>query len=201
MKHDVLASLRAEIDAIEKADAVPAIESDPMAHMSVEGLQEAPRESEGQPHPLATDADKALKKIVSLVNASDKSQRAIRERLSREGFAEPAIEEAVARAIDYGFIDDARFTEVLIRSRVSQGRGSAGIERELSENGIVAEEVPGWPYEYPFSYDEELDRALTLLERKPPRSKNAREAAYRRLMQKGYPSGVASSAARMWSER
>ena len=148
-----------------------------------------------------TDPEAALKKIVALVNVSDRSELSIRERLKRDGFQEEAIEPAVQRALDYGFIDDARFADVLIRSRVSQGRGSAGIQRELSENGIDPDAIPGWPYEYPVSHEEEVERALGMLSRKPPRTTNMREGAYRRLMQKGYSSSVASTAARLWCER
>ena len=39
----------------------------------------------------------------------------------------------------------------------------------------------------------ELARALAVLDRRPPRAKNLRDAAYRRLVQKGYGSSVASS--------
>ena len=93
-----------------------------------------------------------------------------------------------------------RFAEVLVRSRVSQSKGSDGITRELAENGIDATDVEGWPYEFGLSYDEELDRALAYLRRKPPRSKNLREGAYRKLAQRGFPSSIASSAARMYIE-
>lgn len=142
----------------------------------------------------------ALKKIIALVNVSDRSQRGIRDRLARDGFTEPDIETAVEQAKQYGIIDDKRFAEVLVRSRISQGKGSSGIVRELAENDIDANDVPGWPYEFPLSSDEEIERAIEVLMRKPPRAKNKRDAAYRKLMQKGYPSAVASSAARMWHE-
>ena len=148
-----------------------------------------------------SDSNAALKKIIALVNASDKSELAIRQRLENDGFNEAAVEESVEQAKVYGFIDDARYAQVLIRSRIAQCKGSAGIVRELAENGIVADEVDGWPYEFPISHEDELDRAIDLLDRKPPHSKNMREGAYRRLMQKGYPSSVASSAARIWSEK
>ena len=147
------------------------------------------------------DSNVALKKIIALVNASDKSEQAIRNRLLNEGFNAYAVEEAISQAKDYGFIDDARYADVLIRSRISQLRGSAGIVRELSENGIDANAVEGWPYDFPVTHEEEINRALSLLDRKPPRSKNMREAAYRRLMQRGYSSSVSSSAARIWAER
>ena len=151
------------------------------------------RKRRGQP-------SSALDVILNLVNVSDRSEHAIRERLLRDGFPDEEIESAVTKAKDYGFINDARYAEVLVRSRISQGKGSAGIERELRSQKIEIEIVEGWPHEYPVSYDEELNRAIDLLERKPPRSKNLRDGAYRKLMGKGYSSAIASAAARMWTE-
>ena len=135
------------------------------------------------------------------MNASDKSESTIRERLSQAGFSEGSIEESVDRAKAYGFIDDMRYASVLIRSRLSQGKGIPGIERELRAQGIDIERVPGWPNEFEASEDAEFERALKLLEARPPRSKNLRESAYRKLVSKGFSSSVASSAARAWCER
>lgn len=147
-----------------------------------------------------SDSNAALKKIIALVNASDKSELAIRQRLNKEGFHDTAIEQSVEDAKRYGFIDDNRYAQVLIRSRISQCKGSAGIVRELSDNGIDVLDVPGWPYDFDITHEDEVNRALDFLQRKPPHSKNKREGAFRRLMQKGYPSSVASTAARIWSE-
>ena len=198
-------SLRAEIGLIESG------QGEDMPDW-LRGGSEKPDDDASQPgddwlgfagKPAAAEDDpveKAVKKIIALFNASDRSERSSRERLEREGFEESAIDESVERAKRWGLIDDARFAQILVRSRLSQGKGSAGIVRDLAANGIDADEVPGWPYEFPVSYEEELERALSLLERKPPTAKNARDAAYRRLMQKGYPSSVASAAARTWHE-
>ena len=147
-----------------------------------------------------SDADDAFSKIVALVNASDKSEKAIRDRLVRSGFSEAAIEESVERAKSYGFIDDMRYAEILIRSRLNQGKGMRGIERELSLQLIDIEQVPGWPHEFANDEETELKRALAFLDKKPPRSKNLREGAYRKLVAKGFSSAVASRAARQWSE-
>ena len=147
------------------------------------------------------DANAAFKKIVDLVNASDKSELQIRSRLSDKGFDEISIDEAVNRAKNYGFIDDRRYASVLIRSRISQGKGIAGIERELRSHNIEPIDVEGWPDEYFTSDEDELERALSYLDRKPPRSKNLRDGAFRKLVQKGYSTSIASSAARIWAER
>ena len=144
--------------------------------------------------------EKAFKRIVAILNVADKSELAIRQKLEACGFSELSIEESVSRAKEYGFIDDKRYGELLVRSRVAQGKGSLGIEHELRSNGIEPESVPGFPHEFNIEFEQELERALQILERKPPHSKNKRDAAYRKLVQKGYPSQVASTAARSWFE-
>ena len=131
----------------------------------------------------------------------EQASEALRRRLVREGFEAAAVDEALGRAVSCGLVDDARFAEVLMRSRVSAGRGRRGIESELEGLGIDPACVPGWPDEFAVGEDDEVERALALLAAKPPRSKNVREGAYRRLMQKGYGASVASTAARLWSER
>lgn len=145
--------------------------------------------------------DGAFKKILAILNVSDKSEHALRERLSRDGYLPEDIDDAIAKAKEYSFVDDARYADLLIRSRIAQGKGSAGIERELKSHHIDPNAIPGWPYEYDVEHDAEVDRALAFLNRKPPRAKNARDAAYRKLAQRGFPSSVAATAARTWFEQ
>ena len=116
----------------------------------------------------------------------------------RDGFSREVAESAVQRALDCGLIDDVRYGAVLVRTRVAQGRGRRGIEDELERAGIAASDIPGWPEEFfsiddfnPFrvnanaedgvvgcsfgsesSDEQEIERALALLRRKPLRSKN-----------------------------
>ena len=219
-KDDVLKQLRGEIAAIESGLSVDVGErqrarregkvretsrrSDDNAKLyeyaadDSFALHEPDKPASGESKAESTEA--AFKKIVAILNAGDKSERMLRSRLSRDGFKESTIEDAIERARVYRLIDDTRYADVLIRSRIAQGRGMKGIERELAENGIDVAEVPGWPFEYGLDDEGEIDRALELLSRKPPRAKNARDAAYRKLMQKGFGSAIASSAARIWEE-
>lgn len=155
----------------------------------------------GDSGPFGEDeADKAVKKIIALTNVSERSERALRERLAKCEFSPEAIEEAVSRAKRWCIIDDAHFAQTLIRSRISQGKGSVFIARDLRSHGIDPNTIPGWPDECRLSESEELERAIALLEKKPPRCKNLRDGAYRRLAQKGFPSSVASNASRIWYE-
>ena len=160
------------------------------------GRKDASQVSQGS----NSDSNGAFKKIVALVNMQDRSERTIRERLAKADYDAAEIDEAVERAKSYGIIDDKRFADVLIRSRLAQGKGSAGIERELASHDIEVFNIEGWPYEYGIGDESEEERAFELLKKNPSRSKNKREGAYRKLVQKGYSSSVASSVARRWSD-
>ena len=172
------------------------------------------------------DETRAFEKVTRLACARERGSRELIDRLVRDGFSQEVAESAVRRALDCGLIDDTRYGAVLIRTRVSQGRGRKGIEDELERAGIAASDIPGWPEEFfsvddfdPFrvnanaedgvvgcsfgsesSDEQEIERALALLRRKPPRSKNVRASAYRKLVTKGYSTSVASAATRRFME-
>lgn len=172
------------------------------------------------------DETRAFEKATRLACARERGSRELIDRLVRDGFSQEVAESAVQRALDCGLIDDTRYGAVLVRTRVSQGRGRKGIEDELERAGIAASDIPGWPEEFfsvddfdPFrvnanaeddvvvcsfgsesSDEQEIERALALLRRKPPRSKNVQASAYRKLVTKGYSTSVASAATRRFME-
>ena len=146
------------------------------------------------------DSEGAYQKILRLATVREYASEQIRERLRRDGYESAHIEEALDRAIRNRVIDDARFAEFYVRSKIASGRGRLGIERELDGLGIPADEVPVLRELDANGEDDELDRALSVLRMRPPRSKNVREAAFRRLLQRGFSVGIASAAARQWAE-
>ncbi len=146
-----------------------------------------------------TDSDECFAKICRLLNARERCSKELIERLVKDGFDESVSHEAVERAIRCGLVDDVRFAETLVRSRLSQGKGVAGIGRELRTLGFDLCAVESYAALTSGNlHDREVSRALDLLERKPPRSKNPRASAYRRLATKGFSASVAADASRMW---
>ncbi len=163
-------------------------------------MEAADVSSEVPPEDPREEQERAFRKVERLALVREQASSALRARLLREGFSERAVESALERALACGLVDDVRFAEVLVRSRVSQGRGAQGIEAELAKLDIEASVVTGWPEEFFGGYESEVNRALSVLERRPPRSKNKREAAYRRLAQKGFGASISATAARLWAE-
>ena len=202
---DMIARLRAQIASIEKA---PPTHQESLPEEKALG-EAASGNLDGSFHDadaaldekrVSDDAECAFRKIERLSLVREQASAALRTRLRREGFSEQATERALERALACGLVDDTRFAEVLMRSRLSQGRGAQGIEAELARLAIDADTVPGWPEDFAVDDDSEIERALAVLDRKPPRAKNQRDAAYRRLAQKGFGASVASTAARLWTE-
>jgi len=143
----------------------------------------------------------ALKRIEYLVSFQERCSKDMQERLVREGFSSEIAEEAVVRACSCGLINDARYAEILINSRLRSKKGKPGIERELRNLGIDVESLTCWQDAFE-KHDEnsEVDRALALLTAKPPRSSQPQRTAYAKLIGKGYSSSVASTASRLWWE-
>lgn len=146
----------------------------------------------------AGEEEEAFQKIVRLVSCAEHSAAGLRRKLRQVGFEEDACDAAIDRALRCGLVDDKRFADILVRSRLSQGKGVRGIRRELEDEGIDPLGVEAFCEVE--DGREEFARAQEALRRRPPRSKNRREGAYRMLVRKGYEPSVAASAARAWAE-
>lgn len=145
------------------------------------------------------DSQAAFKKIERLVKVRDRSVQEVTERLRKDNYPEQSINDAIERALRCGYLDDERFADLLIRSRLRAGRGLAGIVAELKRNGIDPEtQLDSFPDAYLLMFPDQKDSAIALLCKKPPRSKNKLQAAYAKLIRSGYTSALASEAAREW---
>lgn len=142
--------------------------------------------------------NEAYAKILRLSALRERSSEGLRRRLLQDGFAEGEVERALARAQRLGVVDDGRYAESLYRSRLAAGRGLQGIRAELKDLGIDTNIAGG--LDDADGGEAETLRALSLLRKRPPKAKNKRDAAYRKLVQKGYGASVAATASRLWAE-
>lgn len=143
-------------------------------------------------------ADKvAWGRLVDMASRREYSSHEARQRLVRDGFSAACAQRAVDKALRLRIIDDARFAESFIRSKLSVGWGPVRIERELVLRGVEPSEVAGWPDAF---FDESgeggpRERARSLLERRSVPDKNAYAKFVRFLVSRGYPLAVAKDAA------
>ncbi len=145
-------------------------------------------------------AEAAFAKILRCVNARETSTSKMREKLLHAGFSPSVTEDALARAVSAGFIDDARYSDCLIRSALSQGKGLHFILKEIAALGIVPEELEAYQQYLEEDADDMVARALDMLRRRRPTAKDIQATSYRRLMTKGYGHAVAAEAARLFRE-
>lgn len=153
------ARLRAEIAAIEKGVPKPSRAPD-LPHVREEREDRRPSRASrslsasaagGQPsrHDAGevdedvrlSDPDAAFRKIERLCLVRERASEQLRQRLARGGFEAEPVEAALDRALACGLVDDGRFADVLVRSRLAQGRGRRGIAAELESLGIDADGV------------------------------------------------------------
>lgn len=206
---EIIARLKSDISRIEKAEcdsaSFPEVSQSLVERCSEESIKYFPDVVSNDPSDAMRgdtqnykNASKAFQKIVNWLSVRERSTGYVRERLKRDGFGSDNIEEALERAIECHILDDARYADSLIRTTMSSGRGMRDIEREIEELGIDINGLDAWEEYQQLGCEGELKRALDVLKRKPPHAKNACDAAYRKLVSRGFSSEIASSAARLW---
>lgn len=164
-------------------------------------LLESSCEAAQQGNQLSSHEAEVYRKIVRLVNMRERACSELNERFLREGYDQGDIDNAIERSLQCGLLDDDRYARTLVRSRLAQGRGCRGIEYELHTKGIECDSLEAFIDDYESQTQlSEFERAISILNKKPPRAKNKRAAAFRKLVQKGYSTSIAASASKAWYE-
>lgn len=146
-------------------------------------------------HVGQVSADKAAERVASLVDRRDYSTKEAADKLRQDGYPSGVIEAAVGHAVEVGLIDDRRFADVFVRTKVSAGWGQRRIAGELRRRGIEVDDLPGWPYEY-LDPEGERERALEVAQRHHVGGKNRRQKMARFLVGRGFSAAVAYDVAR-----
>lgn len=133
-------------------------------------------------------------RVEALLSRRDYSSQELARKLSDDGYSPDVVETLVQRACSSGLVNDARYADSFIRTKLAAGWGKDKIERELSLKGIDAEQIEGWPDEY-LPEGAERERAFELASSRPLTGKNDYARLVRFLYGRGFSYGLASDVA------
>lgn len=139
----------------------------------------------------AEEFRKAAAYALRALNRRDLSEGELRDRLSRRGVPGPVIERVIGLCREYGYLDDARLAQGLVRSR-SGRRGRFAVQRELRRRGVSA--AAAGAALSGLTPDREREAARELLLERLPRlaGPGARRKAFGLLVRRGYGTEIAA---------
>ena len=139
------------------------------------------------------DAEAAYDKVIRLLAQRSHSRAELVRKLRRRGVSKAVASEAVDRAAEQGYVNDAEFA--LLFAEQAQGRGlaPARIRRELATRGVEAQHVEA-ALKAAFGEVDLGARALELARQRLPRLSGEAESVRRRLAaflkRRGFPTHV-----------
>lgn len=133
-------------------------------------------------------------RVETLLSRRDYSSQELSRKLIDDGYSPDIVKTLVNRACSSGLVNDTRYADSFIRTKLSAGWGKDKIERELSRKGIDAEQIEGWPDEY-LSEGAERERAFELALSRPLTGKNDYARLVRFLCGRGFSYGLAADVA------
>jgi regulatory protein len=147
-------------------------------------------------------AQAAYTEAVKRLARQPQSRAALRQRLLRLGYAEAAVDGALDRAREDGYLNDQEYAASLVRRR-TKGRGHALIAQELRAKGI--DELTAGPALATVDADVEAEQALALGKSLlASRQLADRQALVNyvgpRLSRRGFSSGLVYRVCRLLSE-
>ncbi len=131
---------------------------------------------------------------LGLLSRREHSRRELRDKLIARGMQPDDVESALDRLAENSYQSDSRFAELVVRSRIAQGRGVVRIQAELRQHGVADDvvrstidtEQPDW-----------LALALDLCRRRfrgAPADYAERVKRANFLARRGFPSAIAREA-------
>ncbi|QYJ98802.1 recombination regulator RecX [Shewanella alkalitolerans] len=81
----------------------------------------------------------AMQVAVGLLARRDYSRYQIKSKLTQKGFLDGEIEAVLGQCESQGYLDDARFAGLLLRSHIAKGHGQNKIRQSMSQKGLTKE--------------------------------------------------------------
>jgi len=147
---------------------------------------------------MLADAEpaQARERALALLGYRERSTRELTKKLSDDGYPAVVVSEIVDAYVRVGLLDDVRYAEAYVRTRIRAGYGATRILRELQTKGVddeIARDALDGVLDQG-SDEAEIARARALLRGPLPQDRAERERALRRLVNRGFSFGVARAA-------
>lgn len=85
----------------------------------------------------ADEPDRATNAALNLLAHRGRSERELRQRLRQKGYTASAIDEAIRRVVDWGYLNDEQFAAAWVEQRSSgRPRSRRALAHELREKGV-----------------------------------------------------------------
>lgn len=137
----------------------------------------------------------ARERALATLGYRERSVAELRAKVLDDGYPTGIVDDVVGSLESAGIVDDARFTEMFVRSMaVGKRLGRHRIERELEQKGIAPEVAAAALHEY-LNLDDAPARVLDAA-RRLARAGDRVDLLAARLVRKGYAPGEAYGAAR-----
>lgn len=133
-------------------------------------------------------------RAVALLARREHSARELKRKLAAKGVSPEEAEAAVAHATAAGYQSDARYAEMLVRSRIAQGYGPLRVEAELRVAGVPADAIQAAMDQAGADWAALAAELHARRFRGAPASSAERAKRYRFLQGRGFDSGQISAA-------
>jgi regulatory protein len=111
---------------------------------------------------LDKEGPSALDRALYYLGAKARSQREVEQFLQSRAYEQPAIDYALAKLMDYGYVDDEALSRELVRRGAEAGRlGRRALSVKLRQRGLDKEQAQA-ALEEAYSSQEEADNAQEL---------------------------------------
>jgi regulatory protein len=148
--------------------------------------------------PAAPPSDDPVARAVGLLARRAHSKWELRRKLRMKGFAADAVDTAMARLVELGYLDDASFAKGLVQRRGAL-RGPRALSAELAARGIDRAEADAAVAQ--FDTEAQLVSATKLAERLYARKagigyREMLDTVGTKLLRRGFPAPVVRAACR-----
>jgi len=135
-----------------------------------------------------------FKRSLKILNLRDHSEWEMRDKLSRKGATSDEIDEVIPKLYDFNYLNDKRFVEIYIRSRVNSSLDGASIikqnlkfKRHIPEH-LISSFFSTYLEESDYNVHDRIERIISSSDKNDDRltDEKIKRRVWNKLINKGY---------------